>query len=124
MDLSEHCLGLLHPEDRAKAAAASEAALRGGPRYELLLLDARIAEALGEPARARESVRQAIAEAGAQEALWPQLIATTALCERTDASEEDARSLSLLLDRLTEGLDTAPVARARALLRRAAPALC
>ena len=37
---------------------------------QLLLLDARIADALGEPARARESVRQAIDEARAQEALW------------------------------------------------------
>jgi DNA-binding winged helix-turn-helix (wHTH) protein len=91
---------------------------------QLLLLDARIADALGEPARARESVRQAIAEAIAQEALWPQLIATTALCERADASDEDARSLGSLLDRITEGLDTAPVARARALLSRAAPAPC
>ena len=91
---------------------------------QLLLLDARIADALGEPARARESVRQAIAEASAQEALWLQLIATTALCERADASDEDAQSLGSLLDRLTEGLDTAPVARAWALLMRPAPALC
>ncbi|HEU0199636.1 MAG TPA: PAS domain S-box protein [Burkholderiaceae bacterium] len=28
-------LSLIHPEDRAKAAAASEAALRGGPRYDV-----------------------------------------------------------------------------------------
>ncbi len=91
---------------------------------QLMLLDARIADALGEPARARESVRQAIAEARAQEALWPHLIATTALCERADASDEDARSLGSLLDGFTEGLDTAPVARARALLGRAVPALC
>ena len=28
-------LGLIHPDDRAKAAAASEAALRGGPRYDV-----------------------------------------------------------------------------------------
>lgn len=91
---------------------------------QLLLLDARIADARGEPARARESVRQAIVEAHAREALWLQLIATTALCERADASDEDAQALASLLDRLTEGLDTVPVARARALLRRAAPAPC
>jgi hypothetical protein len=91
---------------------------------QLLLLDARIADALGETARGRESVRQAVAEARAQQALWQQLIATTALCERADASEGDARSLGLLLDRFTEGLDTAAVARARALLQLAAPALC
>ena len=35
---------------------------------QLLLLDARIADALGEPDRARESMRQAVAEARAQEA--------------------------------------------------------
>jgi PAS domain S-box-containing protein len=28
-------LSLIHPDDRAKAAAASEAALRGGPRYDV-----------------------------------------------------------------------------------------
>ena len=28
-------LGLIHPDDRTKAAAASEAALRGGPRYDV-----------------------------------------------------------------------------------------
>ena len=91
---------------------------------QLLLLDARIADALGEPARARESLRRAIAEARNQEALWLELIAMTALCERADASDEDAESLGLLVDQLTEGLDTAPVARARTWLRRAAPALC
>jgi len=91
---------------------------------QLLLLDARIADALGEPALGRESIRQAIVEAHAQEALWLQLIATTALCERPDASDEDAQALASLLDRLTEGLDTVPVARARALLRRTAPTPC
>ena len=91
---------------------------------QLLLLDARIADALGETARGRASVRQAIAEAHAQQAPWQQLIATTALCERADASDEDARSLGLLLDQLTEGFDTPTVARARAILSRTAPALC
>jgi hypothetical protein len=52
------------------------------------------------------------------------LIATTALCERGDASDDDAESLALLVDQLTEGLDTVPVFRARTWLERAAPALC
>ena len=82
----------------------------------LLLLDARIADALGEPHRARESMRQAIAEARVEEALWFQLSALTALCERERAAAEDLASLRLVLDQLTEGLETAPVARARALL--------
>jgi DNA-binding winged helix-turn-helix (wHTH) protein len=93
-------------------------------RPQLLLLDARISDALGEPARGRESVGKAVAEARAQEAPWLQLVAMTALCERDDASEEDAESLASLVDQITEGLDTAPVARARTWLERAAPALC
>lgn len=91
---------------------------------QLLLLDARIADALGEPTRARESVQLAIDEACAQEALWQQLIATTALCERADASDEDAGSLASLLDRLTEGLDAEPVSRARAMIERTAALRC
>src|SRR6185295_17300304 len=47
---------------------------------QLLLLDGRIANMLGEPDRARQSMRQAVAEAQAQEALWLQLIAGSALC--------------------------------------------
>jgi tetratricopeptide (TPR) repeat protein len=85
-------------------------------RTQLLLLDARIADALGEPDRARESIRQAIAEARAQEAVWLELIALSALCERKDATARDSAALRRVVDRLTEGLDTPPVARARALL--------
>jgi DNA-binding winged helix-turn-helix (wHTH) protein/tetratricopeptide (TPR) repeat protein len=90
----------------------------GGREYltQLLLLDARIADALGEPDRARESMRQAIAEARAQEAPWLQLIALSALCERAYATAEDLQSLRRVVNQLTEGLDTAQVARARALL--------
>ena len=83
---------------------------------QLLLLDARIADVLGEPDRARESMRQAIAEARAQEAPWLQLITLSALCERAEATAEDLQSLRRVVDQLTEGLDTALVARARALL--------
>lgn len=85
-------------------------------RTQLLLLEGRIADALGERQRARESMSQAIAEARAREALWPLLLALSALCERPDATADDLASLRLVLDQLTEGLDTAPVATARRLL--------
>jgi len=83
---------------------------------QLLLLEARIADARREPARAREWIRQALAEAHAQEARWLELTALLALCAREDATAEDLQALASLIDQLTEGLDTAPVARARALL--------
>jgi hypothetical protein len=82
----------------------------------LLLLDARIADGLGERDRARESIRQAIAEARAQEAPWLELAALSALCERKGASAKDCAALRHVVDQFTEGLDTPPVARARALL--------
>ena len=78
----------------------------------------RISDALDEPARARESTLQAVAEARAQEALWFQVSALSALCEREDKTAEDVASLRLVLDQLTEGLDTAPVEKARALLKK------
>jgi tetratricopeptide (TPR) repeat protein len=83
---------------------------------QLLLLEARIADTRREPARAREWIRQALAEARAQEARWLELTALLALCEREDATAEDVQALASLIDQLTEGLDTAPVARARVLL--------
>ena len=83
---------------------------------QLLLLDASIADALGEPDRACELRRQAVAEARAEEAVWLQLIALSAVCESPHASAKDFQSLRRVLDGLTEGLETGPVARARALL--------
>jgi len=85
---------------------------------QLLLLDGQIADGLGEPKRARDSLRRAVAEARAQEAPWLELLALLALCERPDASAKDFASLAHVVDQLTEGLDTAQVARARELLRR------
>ena len=85
---------------------------------QLLVLDARIADALGEAKRARESIRQAIAEARAQEAPWLELAALSALCERPDVSAKDFAALAHVVEQLTEGLDTAQVARARELLKR------
>jgi DNA-binding winged helix-turn-helix (wHTH) protein/tetratricopeptide (TPR) repeat protein len=84
---------------------------------QLLLLDARIAEALGERERAGESMRKAITESRAQGASWLELLALSALCERPDASAKDFAELRRLVDRLTEGLGTPPVERARALLQ-------
>jgi DNA-binding winged helix-turn-helix (wHTH) protein/tetratricopeptide (TPR) repeat protein len=84
----------------------------------LLLLDARISDALDEPARAREATLQAVAEARAQESLWFQVSALSALCAREDKTAKDVASLRLVLDQLTEGLDTALVERARALLKK------
>ena len=94
------------------------ASATGGREYltQLLLLDARIADALGERDRAREAIRQAIAEARSQEAPWLEMIALSALCEREDATGQDFAALRHVVDRLTEGLDTPPLARARALL--------
>lgn len=94
----------------------------GEYRTQLLLLEGRIADALGEPERSRESIQQAIAEARTREAPWLELIALSALCEREDKTAEDLASLRLVLGQLTEGLDTAPVARARALLEAAGTA--
>jgi DNA-binding winged helix-turn-helix (wHTH) protein/tetratricopeptide (TPR) repeat protein len=84
---------------------------------QLLLLDARIAEALGEREQARESMRKAAAEARAQGASWLELLALSALCETPGASARDFAALARVLDQLTEGLDTAQVARARNLLK-------
>jgi len=87
-------------------------------RTQLLLLDARIADGLAEPQRSGESIRQAIAEARAQEAPWLELLALSARCERPDAGAEDFAALARILDQLKEGLDTAQVARARTLLKQ------
>jgi hypothetical protein len=50
------------------------------------------------------------------------MIALSALCERDGATAEDFAALAQVVDELTEGLDTAAVARARALLKAAAAA--
>ena len=82
------------------------------------MLDALISDALGEAKRSRESIRKAIAEARNQEAPWLELAALSAMCERGDATQADFEALGSVVDRLTEGLDTAPVARARELAAR------
>ncbi|HYM48661.1 MAG TPA: AAA family ATPase, partial [Burkholderiaceae bacterium] len=81
---------------------------------QLLLLDARIAAALGESDRARESVRQAVAEARAQEAPWLELLALRELCGHDDATAKDRRALAALVDQLPEASDTDAVKNPRA----------
>jgi DNA-binding winged helix-turn-helix (wHTH) protein/Tfp pilus assembly protein PilF len=85
---------------------------------QLHLLDARIADAHGEPDRARGSIRRALDEARAQEAPWLEMLALSALCERPEATLEDRASLGAALDRISGAEDTAPVARARTLLKQ------
>ena len=97
------------------AAATGE----GKYRTQLLVLEGRIADALGEAQRARESMQQALADARAREAQWLELIALSALYERDGASAEDLAALRDVVERLTEGLDPAPVAKARAVLEGA-----
>jgi hypothetical protein len=67
-------------------------------------------------------MRQAIADARSLVAPWLELIALSALCEHDGATAEDFAALAQVVDELTEGLDTAAVARARALLKAAAAA--
>jgi DNA-binding winged helix-turn-helix (wHTH) protein/tetratricopeptide (TPR) repeat protein len=84
---------------------------------QLHLLAARIADALGEPDAARESMRLALAEARAQEAPWLEMLALSALCERPGATAKDRASLRAALDRISGGEDAVPVAKAWALLK-------
>ena len=67
---------------------------------QLLVLDARIAYALGESKRAGEAIRQAIDEARAQEAPWLEMIALSAVCERKDATKRHREALRLVLERV------------------------
>ena len=82
----------------------------------LLMLEARVADGLGERHQARDSLQEAVAEARTQEAAWPELLARLALCERGDATAVELAALREVAEGLTEGLDTPPVVRARALI--------
>jgi hypothetical protein len=85
----------------------------------LLMLEARVADALSDRRRAREALQEAVAEARTQEAAGLELQARLALCERGDASVADLAALREVVEGLTEGLDTPPVARARVLVSAA-----
>jgi heme oxygenase len=84
------------------------------------MIDARVAQALGEDGRARKSLQQAVSESRSQEATWPELLARSALCERGDATREDLAALGSVVEHLSEGLETPAVARARELLGKGA----
>ena len=83
---------------------------------QLLVMQAAIARARGDRAAADAAIRRAIAEARAQETPWLELMALIELCDRHSATAKDRRALAALVDQLPEALDTAAVARARALL--------
>jgi adenylate cyclase len=88
---------------------------------DLLLHQGRIALARADRDKAHEAMRAALAEAKAQQAAWLELSALVALCGLPDPAPGDFTALALARERQHEGLDTALVARADALLR-AAPA--
>ena len=69
------------------------------------------------PGRANRRCRQSPKRA-LRKSLWFQVSALSALCEREDRTAEDVASLRLVLDQFAEGLDTAPVEKARALLEK------
>lgn len=83
---------------------------------QLFVMQAAIARARGDRAAADAAIRRAIAEARAQEAPWLELMALIELCDHHSATAKDRRALAALVDQLPEALDTAAVARARALL--------
>jgi ATP/maltotriose-dependent transcriptional regulator MalT len=86
---------------------------------QLLLLQAKLVRARGQPTAALASVRSAIEEARAQEAAWLELLALVELCEHEGAKAKDRQALAALVDRLPEAAETDAVTRAHALIRRA-----
>jgi tetratricopeptide (TPR) repeat protein len=107
----------------AEAMQCAESAGDRSCRPRLLVLEARVADALGERHRAHDALLEAIAEAHTQEAAWLELLAHLALCERRDVTVAELAALREVVEGLTEGLDTPVVARAKALVSRRAPAL-
>ena len=83
---------------------------------QLFVMQAAIARGRGDRAAADAAIRRAIAEARAQEAPWLELMALIELCDRHSATAKDRRALAALVDQFPEALETAAVARARALL--------
>jgi hypothetical protein len=85
---------------------------------QLHLLDARTADALGQNDRSRESIGRAVDEARSQQAPWLEMLALSALCERSGATTEDRAALRAALGCISGGEDAAPVVAARALVGR------
>jgi len=88
---------------------------------QLLLTEAAITRARGHRANADASIRRAIAEARAQEALWLELLALTELFEHAIPTVDEHRALRSLLAQLSEETDTSTFVRARALLEQERP---
>jgi ATP/maltotriose-dependent transcriptional regulator MalT len=89
---------------------------------QLLLLQAAIARAQGQPEGGTASVRRAVEVAREQQAPWLELIALTDLCMHHKASTAERRVLATLVDQLPEAAGTEQVALARRLLRPVKPA--
>jgi tetratricopeptide (TPR) repeat protein len=109
-----------HDEAQRQLEQAFEIANKHGERVylpQLLLFKANVARARGQPEAALNLVRDAVAEARAQEAPWLELIALVELCEHGVTRNQDRQALAALVDSLTEARDTAAVARARVLLQ-------
>jgi tetratricopeptide (TPR) repeat protein len=110
-----------HDEAQHQLEQAKQIVDKYGERVylpQLFLLEARIARARGQASAALDRVRDAIAEARAQGAPWLELVALVELCEHGGTTAKDRRALAALVDALPQALDTAVMARARALLGR------
>ncbi|MHC8395345.1 AAA family ATPase [Pseudomonas sp. LB3P93] len=89
---------------------------------QLLLLEAAISRAQGQPGAGIAAVRRAVEEARAQEAPWLELQALVELCEHPDATAEDHQALAMLVDQSPETDGTELAKRARSLIHAAKPA--
>lgn len=89
---------------------------------QLLLLEAAISRARGQPDAGIAAVRRAVEEARAQEAPWLELQALVELCELPDATAEDQQALATLVDQSPETAGTDLAQRARSLIHTAKPA--
>lgn len=86
---------------------------------QLLLLEAAISRAQGQPDAGIAAVRRAVEEARAQEAPWLELQALVELCEHPDATAEDHLALATLVDQSPETDGTDLAHRARSLIQAA-----
>jgi tetratricopeptide (TPR) repeat protein len=86
---------------------------------QLLLLEAAISRAQGQPDAGIAAVRHAVEEARAQEAPWLELQALVELCEHYDATAEDLQALATLVDQSPETDGTELTKRARSLIQAA-----
>ena len=89
---------------------------------QLLLLEAAIARAQGQPDASIAAVRRAVDEARAQEAPWLELQALVELCEHPDATADDHLALATLVDQSPETDGTELAKRARSLIHAVKPA--